>query len=534
MNSRSPLQKFPLLRLLPLFIAGIFVGDALAATLSPWWWLAGATVLIGSFFLVRHTSFMVQSLLPCGGLLLLGAALSSYEWRVTKPIPALSASADSVRHWVPARDYEAIVVSQSTVKSNRISCDLLVTRLDGRLLDSPFKLRATQWCDSLSPSSFPDIGSGVRALSALTWPVKKKGGNYSFDYGRYLHAHGYRAQTWLRSGGLVPTNVDARHVGRLTRLRIRALRYRAQLLQRYQSSGLEGDELAVVAAMTLGDKTGLSAQLKDHYAQTGVSHVLALSGLHISIIHALLSLLLHGDIRWRRAGEVAIVAIIWGYAFVAGLPTSLVRATTMLTVVSVCRLFGRYGVALNTLAFAALLMLACRPSALWDVGFQLSFSAVFAILIFCGPLSRIWRPRLWVVRLVWSMLMVTVAAQIGTAPLVAYHFGRLPVYFLLTNLIVVPAAWLLVCGSLLLLIVSPIPVAAQGLAAALSTLVHAVNSTLSTMSSWPGASIDIPPFSALQLAMVYLLVAVLSLIVFRLSRAMQRAKTYRYIGGADW
>ncbi len=530
MNNKSPLQKIPLLRLLPLFIAGIFVGDALAATVSPWWWLAGATVFVGLFFLVRHTSFMVQSLLPCGGVLLLGAALSGYEWSVTKPIPALVTSADSVRHWTPARDYEAIVVSQSTVKSNRISCDLLVTRLDGQLLDNPFKLRATQRCDSLSPSSFPAIGSGVRARSMLTWPAKKKGGNYSFDYGRYLHTHGYRAQTWLRSGSLVPANVDARHVGRITRLRIRALRFRNQLLRRYQSSGLDGDELAVVAAMTLGDKTGLSAQLKDHYAQTGVSHVLALSGLHISIIHALLSLLLYGDIRWRRAGEVAIVAVIWGYAFVAGLPTSLVRATTMLTVVSVCRMLGRYSISLNTLAFAALLMLACRPSTLWDVGFQLSFTAVFAILIFYRPLSGIWRPRLWVVRMVWSMLVVSFVAQIGTAPLIAYHFGRLPVYFLLTNLIVVPAAWLLVCGSLLLLFVSPIPVVPKVLAAALSVLAHAVNSTLSTMSSWPGSSINIPQFSALQLAFVYLLIAVLSLIVLHLSKAMRRAKTYRHIG----
>jgi competence protein ComEC len=302
------------------------------------------------------------------------------------------------------------------------------------------------------------------------------------------------------------------HVSRLDRSKTYFLEQRARLLDRLSDHGVDGSVYAVVAAMALGDKSQLTKDLKDTYAVTGASHILALSGLHLGIIYTLLSLLLSHR-RWQVVSQVVIIVCIWLYVFLVGMSASVVRSAVMVTVYALLSLGHRDKLSVNTLAFAAIVMLLFNPLSLFDVGFQLSFMAVLAILLFYPLFENLWsQPFLLdhrVFRWLWTMLAVSCAAQIGVAPLIAYYFGRFSCYFLLANLVVVPAAALILYLSLSVLLI-------PSLAYLLIYIVDTLNQLLVSIAALPGASIEGLHPTLLQVSMVYVVIAAVYLLVDRL------------------
>ena len=282
------------------------------------------------------------------------------------------------------------------------------------------------------------------------------------------------------------SKVDDGKPTRIERTQQYFLHQRSVLLQRLESSGLSDDQYAIVAAMALGDKSALTHELKDTYSKTGASHILALSGLHLGIIYALLSILVVGR-RWQMITQVAIILSIWAFVFLVGMSASVVRSAVMLTVYALLALGHRRKMSVNTLAFTAIIMLLISPQALFDVGFQLSFMAVFCILLFVPlfyrPFSAEYLMTHRTVSWLWGMVAVSVAAQIGVAPLIAYYFGRFSCYFLLTNFIVIPAATAILYLSLGTLLI-------PSLGTILAYIVGMLNSTLLYIATLPGATIE--------------------------------------------
>lgn len=287
----------------------------------------------------------------------------------------------------------------------------------------------------------------------------------------------------------------------LDRLRQHALEWREGLLERYKEVAANDEQYAVLAAMTLGDKSALTKELRETYSVAGASHILALSGLHIGIVYMLLSMLTMGRRRHWLA-QIVIVLGIWAFALLTGLSVSVVRSASMVSLYALFSLGGRGRSSLNLLCFTAIVMLLTDPLTLFDVGFQLSFLAVLAILLFM-PLFDSFRPRVVghhrLLRWLWGLMAVSVAAQLGVAPLIAYYFGRFSTYFLLTNLIVVPMATLILYGALIVMV---FPVAGTVLA----LLVQELNNALSWLSQLPGASIEGLHPSVLQIVLIYVLV----------------------------
>ena len=300
-------------------------------------------------------------------------------------------------------------------------------------------------------------------------------------------------------------------VSRLDRSKTYFLERRAKLLDRLSESGVDGSAYAVVAAMALGDKSQLTRELKDAYAISGASHILALSGLHLGIIYTLLSLLLSRR-RWQVTTQVVIIVSIWLFVFLVGLSASVVRSAVMVTVYALLSLGHRDKLSVNTLAFAAIVMLLFNPLSLFDVGFQLSFMAVLAILLFYPLFENLWsQPFLLdhrVFRWLWTMLAVSCAAQIGVAPLIAYYFGRFSCYFLLANLVVVPAAALILYLSLSVLLI-------PSLAYLLIYIVDTLNQLLVSIAALPGASIEGLHPTPLQVWMVYVIIGAVYLLLIR-------------------
>ena len=273
---------------------------------------------------------------------------------------------------------------------------------------------------------------------------------------------------------------------RIERTKQYFLHQRSLLLERLETAGLSDDRYAVVAAMALGDRSALTKELKETYSKTGASHVLALSGLHLGIIYALLSMLVVGR-RWQMITQVATVLSIWAFVFLTGMSASVVRSAVMLTVYALLALGHRQKMSVNTLAFTAIVMLLVTPKALFDVGFQMSFMAVFSILLFVPlfyrPFSAEYLMTHRAVSWLWGIVAVSVAAQIGVAPLIAYYFGRFSCYFLLTNFIVIPAATLILYLALGTLLI-------PSLGVVLASMVGLLNTTLLYIATIPGATIE--------------------------------------------
>jgi competence protein ComEC len=219
--------------------------------------------------------------------------------------------------------------------------------------------------------------------------------------------------------------------------------------------------------------------------------------------------------RWRIVAQVLTLVLLWGFAFLVGLPASVVRATTMLTIYGLLSLGYRQNSSINVLAFTAIVILACQPEALFEVGFQMSYLAVFAILLFYptlyGMISEKWLMEHRVVRWVWGMTTVSLCAQLGVGPLIAFYFHRFSTYFLLTNFIVIPCAYLILVGGFLLLLTSWTMIAS-----ALATVVTIMTQSLTAIAALPIASIGNLYPSLLQTVLVYVLIGCLSIIFLKL------------------
>ena len=289
---------------------------------------------------------------------------------------------------------------------------------------------------------------------------------------------------------------------RLGRSRLYFLQLRERVLQRYRQQGLDGEAYAMVAAMSVGDKSAVSKDVRQSYNVSGAAHVLALSGLHMGIIYALLTLLT-SRLRLRLLSQTVIVLSLWAFVFLVGMPPSAVRSATMLSLYALLSLGYRQHTSVNALAFTAIVILIVSPYTLFDIGFQLSFVSVLSILVWL-PIMERWVPldlqqRHRMVRWLWGMTAVSLAAQLGAAPLVAYYFGRFSTYFLLTNFLAIPAVMLILYLALGTLLWAP-------LAVVLSTVVSLLNKGLAAISRWPLASIENLQPSGLQIALIYLLI----------------------------
>ena len=351
-------------------------------------------------------------------------------------------------------------------------------------------------------------------FEAVIEPTNNAGNPAEFDFEKYCYVKGITGSAylydgvWQKSGTVSPT------------ISMCALRLREKVVARYASLGLGGDALAMVSALTVGEKRDLTQELKEDYSSAGVSHVLALSGLHLGIIYAILSFVLPQRRRNRLATvlrEMTVLLFLWGFAFMAGLTPSVVRAAILFSLVSLGRCIGQESSSVSSLAFAAMAMLVVSPHLLFDIGFQLSFSAVFSIFVLAEPLQRLLAVERHgaVYGYVANLFILAFVAQVGTFPFVWYHFGEFPVYSFLANMLVVPLAFVVIMLSIVALALSFVPFMQQPLACVLGSVADAMNGTVAFVAELPGASLSLPPAGAVGVLFVSLLMVALLVGLFR-------------------
>lgn len=461
MKSYSMTDTAPLVPITGSLIMGIVAGyhypvDELYSL------MALATGVAIALLLYRRPRWQTAVLWLCPALL--GLHLSSRQLRTVHTLP---------------QGHDLIIASEPTDKGKTVVMDALTP--DGK------KVRL-----HIMKGGQLHVGDGI-TVSRDIRPI-----NY---YPLYFDSHGYSGEVFAGRHEWQGRQVSMSQLSHLQRTRLQLLRLRSRLTGKYRDMGLADDSYAVIAAMTLGDKSALSAETRDTYVVTGASHILALSGLHLGIIYWLITLLIPGR-RWRMASQMVTVLAIWAFAFLTGLSPSVIRSAVMLTVYALLAIGYRDRASVNVLAFTALVMLVVNPLTVFDIGFQMSFLAVLGILLFHPLFYRLlplpFLQRHLTVRWPWAMVCLSLAAQLGVAPLIAFYFHRFSCYFLLSNFIVVPCAYAILIGALLLLLTSLAPVAT-----CLTAIVTLMGNALGHVAHLPFASIDGLHSTLLQTVLLY-------------------------------
>lgn len=352
--------------------------------------------------------------------------------------------------------------------------------------------------DSLSASL--EIGDKISFCTRIQVPenLEKSSG---FDYPRYLYHKGISgtayvsAKAWKRE-----EDVSAKT------WKQEALVLRERMIEKFRQWGVGEAQLPVLTALTLGYKSGLDKETRDAYSAAGISHVLALSGMHIGIVwfllNGVLGYLLRRRLEWLR--WVTVTVVLWTFAFVVGLEASVVRAVIMCMCMELGRLAGARPMSVNTLAVAAFFMLLYQPFYFFDVGFQLSFVAVLSILLFypliyaCIPIKN----RLG--RLVWGTMAVTISAQLGTSPLVIYYFSKVSACFLLTNLAASVLVPLIIYLAVLMILTSPVVTIQIGVVRLLDICVMSLNHMAEWSGRLPFAVFSVGEFRSMEVLMFYI------------------------------
>lgn len=319
---------------------------------------------------------------------------------------------------------------------------------------------------------FPALRTGDRVeVTGDLRPVPQKRNPADFDYGAYLQRSGIRGTMGIYDAEAVAfLGSDAGLIDDL----VTATREHVQGSIRRFVRGEENQ--AVLFALIVGDRRGIDSETQTTFVETGLMHLLAVSGLHVLLVGLLLYRLLKpvlGRLRlsWHQvefARAAITLSVLLLYLLVTGGTVSVQRAFIMTAVWIGATLLQRQSDALNTLGVAAVIILLIRPAALFDVGAQLSFAAV-AALVTLTPLLSCRVPEAWqrrpAIRWAVNMTVVSMAATLGTAPVLAFHFGRVPLAGLLLNLTAIPATEVALFGGLLTVIFAWFPFVADAFAA---------------------------------------------------------------------
>ncbi|MEA3444192.1 MAG: ComEC/Rec2 family competence protein [Bacteroidota bacterium] len=272
--------------------------------------------------------------------------------------------------------------------------------------------------------------------------IKLRGNPSEFDYAGYMKNKGIKRSAFVGNGNW--QKIQGFEGYRLIRF---ALLIRQKLLANYKKHGLSGQELAIVSALTLGYKEELNEPTRKAFSDSGAMHILAVSGLHVGIIQLILNFILR-FLDKRKKSKIAkafiIIAVLWFYALITGLSPSVTRAAIMFTLIQIGISFRQDISIFNIVATTALVVLFFYPLLLFNLGFQYSYLALTGILFFHPKLYPLLKSRYWLVDKAWALVVASFSAQLALAPLSIFYFGQFPNYFLLTNLLVIPSAFLII------------------------------------------------------------------------------------------
>ncbi|WP_299250896.1 ComEC/Rec2 family competence protein [uncultured Lacinutrix sp.] len=273
---------------------------------------------------------------------------------------------------------------------------------------------------------------------------------YQFNYRSYLEKQYVFKQLYVKPKRLFRVSENKHTIFGYADL------VRETINTKLKTYDFEPDVLAIINALILGQRQDLSKDIYDSYTDAGAVHILAVSGLHVALILLLLNFALKPLKRFKYGKEITIIILVvlmWSFAIIAGLSASVTRAVTMFSIIAVGMHLRRPTNIYNTLAISIFVLLLFKPLFLFDVGFQLSYLAVVAIVAIQPRLVKLWQPKNFILSKVWDYFTVGIAAQFGVVPISLYYFHQFPGLFFVANVIIIPfLGFILAIGILVIIL----------------------------------------------------------------------------------
>jgi competence protein ComEC len=332
--------------------------------------------------------------------------------------------------------------------------------------------------------------------------VSASGNPGSFNYRQYCAFQDIHYQVYLQQGEYLVTGLQNKD--RLTEMLIHA---RNNVLSIFRKWVPGQTETGVAEALLIGYRDDLDKDLVRAYSNTGVVHIIAISGLHLGMIYGLMLLLLKPfrKYKWMRwAKPLLILLVLWGFSFLAGAAASILRSVVMFSFIVIGESLGRKTNIYNTLAASAFCLLVYNPYFFWDVGFQLSYTAVLSIVLFMKPVYQWLYFKNKLLSAIWQLNAITLAAQVLTLPVILYYFHQFPNLFLFTNFVAVPLSGFILYGELLLLLVCKIPFVNVYTGKSVSFLIRQMNTVIEQTDRLPFAVTGHIQTSIAQTALLYI------------------------------
>ncbi|SDR89213.1 competence protein ComEC [Formosa sp. Hel1_31_208] len=327
----------------------------------------------------------------------------------------------------------------------------------------------------LAPLKIDDVFITYSNLEAIKTPLNPN----QFDYKAYLERLYIYQQLFLNHNSILKLNSKKRTVFGYAEV------LRQTINQKLNHYNFHSKELMIINALLLGQRQDMDRDTYKTYADAGAIHILAVSGLHVGIILLLLNYLLKPIAHFKRGKVIKvtlILVLLWSFAIIAGLSASVTRAVTMFSILAIAMHLKRPTNIYNTLAISVFIVLLFKPMFLFDVGFQLSYVAVIAIVSIQPLLFKLWHPKWKITTYFWQVLTVTFAAQLGVVPLSLYYFHQFPGLFFVSNLAIIPFLGFILGFGILVIVLALLDSLPEVLAHGYSSIIRLMNSIVSWVS----------------------------------------------------
>ena len=353
----------------------------------------------------------------------------------------------------------------------------------------------------------PNYQEGDLLIVPDDWQrITNSGNPYEFDYAGYCAQQNIHYQQFLSGKEIVQYQLAQPEELPLIRRIHNWCIYQLEYYIHDQAT------LGLLQAMLVGDRSSLDPSIRHAYASTGIVHVLAISGAHITVFFFVVAFLLgfikHRKYRWVK--YIAALPLIWLYVVVAGAPPSAVRAATMFTILGIGLALQRQQSGVNQLLATAFILLIAQPLWLFSVGFQLSFVAALSLMLFYRPIYRLYLPSSKILRTLWGTMAASIAAEILVAPLVIYYFHLFPAQFIIANVLAYCFMSVILIAGMSIMLFSSISFIATAIASATVWLVNTFNSVVEWLQSFNPDAFTTLQVSCLELILLYISIAAIA------------------------
>lgn len=483
-------HQFPFLRYCIAFCAGIIIGESTHAidTLTIVYWVFLLTLIC---VFVKEKGFRGILFLICWVL-----------------VGAQAVNSELINNLLPNHDSVVIKVTEFEKKtSNYLRFRAFVIKSMNGILSASHDTKILLYVKGRDFESFPNVGD-IFLLQKQLDEIEKSNIKGQFDYGEYLHFQGIDYQVFTDTDKLIKLGSEEMWFTR-----------KFQDIRKYVESRfsncLEPAEFNVAMALFLGRKVYLNAAQKSHYANSGSMHLLAVSGLHTGIIY-LICLKVFGFlfhfIRAKWPVLLLSITLVWFYCILTGSSPSVLRASFMLSIISLTGMISRNQNIYNSIFLSAFVLLLINPFLLYQVGFQLSYMAVLGIVFFHKRIYKLLTFQRRATDLIWQLVCMGISAQLTTGILSIYYFHQFPSYFLLTNLLV-PFAPILIGLGILFLVLSLISMEHfPGMLLQFSF--QTMNKFVEWVSGLPGSTIGHLYLTKLEGIVLYGILAMICILLF--------------------